>query len=400
MTTKFIVIPMCALGLVLPATALAQGLCNADFSVTIRWVGECAAEATSSSSFAAAICYGPGPTPPCLPSEVRIDANFTGGNSSASASCCADINGDGFVNGTDFAICGGAAFARAQTFWPPTAGDIVARAGFNSVGFAYARAVAMITIEPLQCSDMEIEGVIPGEVLGNFGSGIIRQVVLCGNMAVGAFYDDCGSTGQGVIFNEMTGDWEFSKEISEVGEIGGLSFADEDLDVNGDGRFTQSDVDELEDNLNSMAPSLVSRWDFNDDGEIDQSDVDLMQTLIDSGFGSGVFGDVDDDGDIDCDDRDAMVAAQGDELCDEGYNIALDADLDGDIDSDDLDELDALISREAGDFDMDGDVDGADQAYLLSNWGTDDEAADLNGDGVVNGADLSHLLANWGVLCP
>lgn len=50
----------------------------------------------------------------------------------------------------------------------------------------------------------------------------------------------------------------------------------------------------------------------------------------------------------------------------------------------------------AGDTNGDRVVDGADLAYLLGAWGTDDRAADVDGDGIVNGRDLTIVLGDWG----
>ncbi len=49
-----------------------------------------------------------------------------------------------------------------------------------------------------------------------------------------------------------------------------------------------------------------------------------------------------------------------------------------------------------GDFTLDGVIAGADLAYLLNLWGTEQAAGDLSGDGVVAGEDLAMLINNWG----
>lgn len=48
-----------------------------------------------------------------------------------------------------------------------------------------------------------------------------------------------------------------------------------------------------------------------------------------------------------------------------------------------------------GDLNGDGRIDGADAAYVLSAWDTDDAIADIDGSGCVDGADLSLLLGGW-----
>jgi hypothetical protein len=47
----------------------------------------------------------------------------------------------------------------------------------------------------------------------------------------------------------------------------------------------------------------------------------------------------------------------------------------------------------------DGEVNGADLAFVLGSWGTNDSPADFNGDGDVDGADLAVVLGAWGA-CP
>ena len=48
------------------------------------------------------------------------------------------------------------------------------------------------------------------------------------------------------------------------------------------------------------------------------------------------------------------------------------------------------------DINRDGIVNGADLAYILEKWGSDDPLADLNGDGQVDSADLGLAIADWG----
>lgn len=57
---------------------------------------------------------------------------------------------------------------------------------------------------------------------------------------------------------------------------------------------------------------------------------------------------------------------------------------------------DSCGGDQSADLNNDGEVDGADMAYLLGAWNSDDLDADLDGDGVVGGADLSILLGAWG----
>ena len=50
------------------------------------------------------------------------------------------------------------------------------------------------------------------------------------------------------------------------------------------------------------------------------------------------------------------------------------------------------------DFNNDGIVNGADLAFILAFWGSNDPDVDLNGDGIVSAADLGILLSAWGPL--
>jgi len=46
-------------------------------------------------------------------------------------------------------------------------------------------------------------------------------------------------------------------------------------------------------------------------------------------------------------------------------------------------------------FNGDGLVSGADLAFLLGLWGTNDPVADLDGSGTVGPSDLAIVLGNW-----
>ena len=52
-----------------------------------------------------------------------------------------------------------------------------------------------------------------------------------------------------------------------------------------------------------------------------------------------------------------------------------------------------------GDINGDGEVDGADLAYVLGYWGTDEALPDLDDDGLVDSTDLGLVLSAWGA-CP
>ncbi|MGE0482271.1 MAG: dockerin type I domain-containing protein [Phycisphaerae bacterium] len=140
------------------------------------------------------------------------------------------------------------------------------------------------------------------------------------------------------------------------------------LDVDDDGRFNQSDVDALSAYYDSTEPDDIRRWDFSADGEIDAADAAVLQTFIDAGLSSGVFGDLDGDNLPDCDMLTEANSAIGYELGDSRYRVELD-------------------------YDLDGDTDDSDRAHLLGREpvapteGLCFVLADMNCDGAVNNFD-------------
>ena len=71
------------------------------------------------------------------------------------------------------------------------------------------------------------------------------------------------------------------------------------------------------------------------------------------------------------------------------------ADIDGAVDH--PDQIVVVSILPDPDFNDDGLVNGADLAFILAFWGTNDPDVDLNGDGMVTAADLGILLGAWGV---
>ncbi|MFG0258154.1 MAG: hypothetical protein ACF8GE_09655 [Phycisphaerales bacterium JB043] len=185
-----------------------------------------------------------------------------------------------------------------------------------------------------------------------------------------------------------------------------LVVTDDAYDLDGDGRFSCSDVAFLQNfvNTSTMPDDYDADLDFLDDWskpnpENDQADVDFLQSLIDAGAGSGLAGDGNGDCSVTCADYGLVVSAFGSVFGDAQYTIALDTDLDKDIDSDDVDYVLANLtgSCDPADFNGDGCVDGADLGLLLLAWGACSGCPqDLTGDGNVDGADLGILLTAWG----
>ena len=189
-----------------------------------------------------------------------------------------------------------------------------------------------------------------------------------------------------------------------------FDFADHDLDLTGDGRFSQADVDSLEALIGSIDPAVLAAFDISGNGTIDQPDVDAFQGLIDCALGSGVFGDVNGNDLIDCNDWDAAdpwpTTSVG--LGQSNYVVELDVDLNGILDSSDRIAFEALFAGVPnpcscpGDVNRDGSVGLPDLNIILSNFGTTVQPftdGDLDGDGSVNLADLTIWQFNAGNSC-
>ena len=180
-----------------------------------------------------------------------------------------------------------------------------------------------------------------------------------------------------------------------------LDFDDAAMDVDGtDDRFTQFDVDALEDVIGTQeasAPEYTEWWDFNQSGSIDAADVDILQSLIDAGLGSGVLGDLNGDSIVNCDDYDLIGANWDYEVGDSNYRTEGDLDLDGDNDATDFDAVYEVL--QPADVNDDGYVNTADVTAYLNLYTAQDPAADLNKDGQVNTQDWILFLNLWSNHC-
>ena len=179
-----------------------------------------------------------------------------------------------------------------------------------------------------------------------------------------------------------------------------LNTSDSALDVDGDNRFTQDDVDALNAVVgtgDATDPSYTDFWDFDRDGEVTASDVAVLQGLIDAGLGSGILGDYDQDGDADCADLSSMGSGWNSIIGDGNYRVEIDADLDGDNDSADYDIVYDIL--QPADVNDDGSVNTQDVVAYLNLFNAQDPEADINGDGVVNSIDYILFLNLWNNPC-
>lgn len=129
-----------------------------------------------------------------------------------------------------------------------------------------------------------------------------------------------------------------------------FQFDDESMDVDESGRFNQHDVNTLEEDClpgGCSDPDHVDRWDFDADGDVDEDDIAVMQTYVDLGLDSGVFGDLDGDGRACMADWHLLLGLFGRHLGDACYTPPADFDLDGDIDADDAQALSTLLEGAA-----------------------------------------------------
>ena len=126
------------------------------------------------------------------------------------------------------------------------------------------------------------------------------------------------------------------------------------------------------------------------EGDYSEEDVDCI--LVDCGpcdfDGDGVTNDEEQEAESDPYDSDSDDdgVEDGDDVC-PGGDDTVDSDEDGTPDD---------CETCPGDANGDGQVNGADLAFVLGWWGTDEASADFNQDGMVDGADLSYVLGYWG----
>lgn len=209
----------------------------------------------------------------------------------------------------------------------------------------------------------------------------------------------------GVSYDSMADEW--SASFSDSGGTGSLtlnyilvSANDLALDLDGDNRFSQADVDilaSLVGTQDATNPTYTDYWDFDADGVITADDVAIMQALIDAWLGSGILGDYDGDGDADCNDLSSMGSGWNYVIGDGNYVVEIDADLDGDNDSSDYDAVYDLL--QPADINDDGVVNTADVSAYLNLYNVQDPEADINGDGVVNTQDWTLFLNLWNNPC-
>ncbi len=186
--------------------------------------------------------------------------------------------------------------------------------------------------------------------------------------------------------------------------------ADENqLDLNGDGRFDDNDVTWLESEIPSSDPILLARANLNVAGSskkmIDQGDVDALILLLGQDLGTPKFGDRDGDGCVTCADAihgEVDVDDQFDDVTPDNplYNISLDANADGVIDTSDRLAFYALVNH--GDLNGDTIVDDDDMVLFGGYYNTLTTAeGDQDGDGDTDDDDFIIFSVRYNELvCP
>jgi len=227
---------------------------------------------------------------------------------------------------------------------------------------------------------------------------IVRKAVYISGEWLYALRGECGYRSVTITVDPMTGEFSVpggvDHESGDPIQFIQLEFDDDVYDINMDGRFNQGDVDLLPQFLGATSDTEVGLYDLDGDMAVTMQDLSLFQALIDSGLGSGEFGDANGEGVPSCDELDDLVALGDASLCDSPYVIEFDFDLDGYVDSSDVAEMMA-VARPRGDLDGDGIVGAGDLGLLLSAWGSDDPLADTDGSGNVGPEDLGFLLSTW-----
>lgn len=175
-----------------------------------------------------------------------------------------------------------------------------------------------------------------------------------------------------------------------------IRFSDAQFDVDGDGRFSASDVSALALLVGSSDPGVIARFDFDNDDAITQSDELFVQGLVDRGLDSGFFGDANRDGVVDCQDRFGL-SLSGLVIADPSYTITMDLDLDGDIDAVDIAAADPLIPT--ADVNRDGGINGSDVEEFFVLFAAGDIGADLNQSGGIEGGDVGAFFTLFQLGC-
>ncbi len=178
--------------------------------------------------------------------------------------------------------------------------------------------------------------------------------------------------------------------------IRNFSFDDGAFDVNGDGRFNIHDLNALGSHLNTQDQDIIGRFDLDGSSGINQGDIDILESYIDVGLDSGVFGDANEDGVVDCSDRSGLLL-EGYDLEDAEYVVTMDFNLDGLIDASDLAVADTVIPT--ADFNRDGGINATDISDFYDAYQLGDLSADLDQSGGVTADDLTLFFVMYGEGC-
>ncbi|MCL4220081.1 MAG: hypothetical protein KJZ65_01800 [Phycisphaerales bacterium] len=278
----------------------------------------------------------------------------------------------------------------------------------NSIGTAAAVGAAFMTLTNYSCRStivfdvLGLSGTDPESASDSVVTEAVLLVVDCGGGSVNV---DCVANWSSAL-GTLDGGLDPSDSTSLTGTIcaGSSSvsllvarFDPSEMDVDGDGRFTDADPSALEAELSSTDADLLFRFDFNDSGDIDEDDVAVLDALVLCDLDHGVLGDLDGDGETDCDDFDLLPASPSYTLGDAYYQFELDADMDGDNDS--ADRAAAWEVLQPADWDNDGDVDFFDTQAYLADYAAEEPAADLNGDETWDYFDVQTYLGYYSAAC-
>lgn len=309
-----------------------------------------------------------------------------------------------------------------------TGGWSVAQTRFDTPGLVRGNQIESITFDVAFPPSVVIDPNDPNSIVGQNGFGnvtAIAAVVLVNNSPVsasGTRYSSTSLETNSLVYDPVL-DVYSSQQTIDPGNTFPMDitvwqgmFRDADMDLTGDGRFNQFDVDALylrygpvdpnfaapDPNVESISDAL--QWDLNLDAVVDEHDEAIMQALVDFGFGSGVFADTNGSGTVDCNDVVSDATYLNTTLGDGTYLVVLDRDLDGIIDQTDLDWVQRTILP--GDVDADNDVDLTDLAIVSAAFDecvgstNYNDIADIDQSGCVDLSDLAILFTNFDKSCP
>ncbi len=181
-----------------------------------------------------------------------------------------------------------------------------------------------------------------------------------------------------------SGDIQLTGPVGEqLIQVAQMTYKDNGIDINEDGRFNEFDPIILSTLLGSIDENHL-KWDFDGSEDINSADVEMAQLLVDLELDSGVFGDLSGDSIVDCSLVGGFSSYLGLGLSDSNYRIELDYNLDGEIDFTDQIAFDCN-SNSFSDF---CDIEGGSSTDLNSN-GVPDECDDCNDNGMSDIADIS-----------